>query len=113
MRFLIHALAVALALAVPAAAQQQDFSQVEVKAEKVADKTRIIPGHGPLATKADLLAFRDTVKLLRDRIAKLKAEGKTRDAVIAAKPTADYDAKWGQGFIKPDVFTGLVFDSLP
>ena len=35
------------------------------------------------------------------------------DAVIAAKPTADYDAKWGQGFIKPDVFIGLVFDSLP
>jgi glyoxylase-like metal-dependent hydrolase (beta-lactamase superfamily II) len=79
----------------------------------VSDKTRIIPGHGPLATKADLVVFRDTVKLLRDRIAKLKAEGKSRDAAIAAKPTADYDAKWGQGFIKPDVFTGLVFDSLP
>jgi glyoxylase-like metal-dependent hydrolase (beta-lactamase superfamily II) len=77
------------------------------------DKTRIIPGHGALATKADLQAFRDTVKTLRDRIAKLKAEGKTRDAVIAAKPTADHDAKWGQGFIKPDVFVGLVFDSLP
>jgi cyclase len=77
------------------------------------DKTRIIPGHGPLATKADLVGYRDTVKTLRDRIAKLKAEGKTRDAVIAAKPTADHDAKWGQGFIKPDVFTGLVFDSLP
>ncbi len=77
------------------------------------DKTRIIPGHGALATKADLQAFRDTVKTLRDRIAKLKAEGKTKDAVIAAKPTADYDAKWGQGFMKPDVFTGLVFDSLP
>jgi len=79
----------------------------------VGDKTRIIPGHGPLATKADLVAYRDTVKLLRDRIARLKAEGKTRDAVIAAKPTAEYDAKWGQGFIKPDVFTGLVYDSLP
>jgi len=79
----------------------------------VGDKTRIIPGHGPLATKADLIAYRDTVKLLRDRIAKLKAEGKTRDAAIAAKPTAEYDAKWGQGFIKPDVFTGLVYDSLP
>jgi glyoxylase-like metal-dependent hydrolase (beta-lactamase superfamily II) len=79
----------------------------------VGDKTRIIPGHGPLATKVDLVVFRDTVKLLRDRIAKLKAEGKGRDAVIAAKPTADYDARWGQGFIKPDVFVGLVFDSLP
>ena len=50
---------------------------------------------------------------MRDRIAKLKAEGKTRDEVIAAKPTADHDAKWGTGFMKGDVFTGLVYDSLP
>ena len=76
------------------------------------DKTRIIPGHGPLATKADLEAFRDTLRTLRDRVEKLMAEGKNRDAAIAAKPTADYDAKWGKGFIKPDVFVGLVFDSL-
>jgi glyoxylase-like metal-dependent hydrolase (beta-lactamase superfamily II) len=79
----------------------------------VTEKTRIIPGHGPLATKADLQAYRDVVKACRDRIAKLKAEGKNRDAVIAARPTADYDAKWGQGFMKGDVFTGIVFDSLP
>jgi glyoxylase-like metal-dependent hydrolase (beta-lactamase superfamily II) len=79
----------------------------------ITDKTKIIPGHGPLATRADLVVYRDTVKALRDRIAKLKAEGKTREAVIAARPTADHDAQWGQGFIKPDVFTGLVYDSLP
>jgi cyclase len=77
------------------------------------DKTRFIPGHGPLGTKADLKSYRDTLQTLRDRIAKLKAEGKTRDAVIAARPTADYDAKWGAGFMKPDIWTGLVFDSLP
>jgi glyoxylase-like metal-dependent hydrolase (beta-lactamase superfamily II) len=81
--------------------------------QTVTEKTRIIPGHGPLATKADLQAYRDVVKACRDRIAKLKAEGRDRAAVIAAKPTADYDAKWGQGFMKGDVFTGLVFDSLP
>lgn len=78
----------------------------------VSDKTRIIPGHGALATKADLQAFRDTVRTLRDRIAKLKAEGKSRDEVIAAKPTADHDAKWGAGFIDGDTFTGLAYDSL-
>jgi cyclase len=77
------------------------------------DKTRIIPGHGPVASKADLQAYRDTVKAVRDAVAKLKAEGKNRDAVVAAKPSAAYDAKWGQGFIKPDVFAGIVFDSLP
>jgi len=78
----------------------------------VDDKTRIIPGHGPVATKADLAAYRDVLKTLRDRIAKLKAEGKSRDEVIAAKPTADYDAKWGTGFLKGDAFTGLAYDSL-
>jgi cyclase len=79
----------------------------------VTDKTKIIPGHGPVATKADLQAYRDTVKAIRDRVAKLKAEGKTKEAAAAAKPTAEFDAKWGQGFIKPDVFVGLVYDSLP
>ncbi len=76
------------------------------------EKTRIIPGHGPLATRADLQTYRDTLKTLRDRIARLKAEGKSRDEVIAAKPTTDHDAKWGAGFMKGDVFTGLVYDSL-
>jgi cyclase len=79
----------------------------------ISDKTRLIPGHGPLGTRADLQAYRDVVKTIRDRVAKLKAEGKTRDAAIAARPTAEYDARWGQGFIKGDVLTGLVFDSLP
>jgi len=77
------------------------------------DKTRIIPGHGALATRAELQAYRDTVKTVRDRVAKLKAEGKTREAVVAAKPSADFDARWGQGFMKGDAFTGLVYDSLP
>jgi glyoxylase-like metal-dependent hydrolase (beta-lactamase superfamily II) len=76
------------------------------------EKTRFIPGHGPLATRADLQASRDMLKTLRDRIAKLKGEGKSRDEAIAAKPTAEYDAKWGTGFIKGDVFTGLAYDSL-
>jgi glyoxylase-like metal-dependent hydrolase (beta-lactamase superfamily II) len=74
--------------------------------------TRFIPGHGPIATRADLQAYRDTLQTLRDRIAKLKAEGKSRDEVIAAKPTAEYDARWGTGFMKPEMFTGLAYDSL-
>ena len=75
--------------------------------------TRIIPGHGLLATKADLQSYRDTLSTLRGRIAGLKASGKTRDEAIAAKPTADHDARLGTGFMKPDVWVGLVYDSLP
>jgi cyclase len=76
------------------------------------EKTRIIPGHGPLATRADLQGYRDMLETLRDRIAKLKAAGRSRDEVVAARPTADLDAKWGTGFMKGDVFTGLAYDSL-
>jgi cyclase len=76
------------------------------------EKTRLIPGHGPLATKADLQVYRDMLVKVRDRVAKLKAEGKTADEVVAAKPTADLDETWGGGFMKPDVWVGLVYQSM-
>jgi glyoxylase-like metal-dependent hydrolase (beta-lactamase superfamily II) len=74
--------------------------------------TRFIPGHGTVGSRADLQAYRDMLKLVRDRVAKLKAEGKSRDEAIAAKPTADLDSKWAGAFVKGDVFTGIAFDSL-
>jgi glyoxylase-like metal-dependent hydrolase (beta-lactamase superfamily II) len=80
---------------------------------KVADdETRLIPGHGPLATKADLQAFRDMLSTVRDRIAKLKAEGKSKEEIVAAKPTADLDEKWGGGFMQADNWVGLVYESM-
>jgi glyoxylase-like metal-dependent hydrolase (beta-lactamase superfamily II) len=59
------------------------------------DATKIVPGHGPLATKADLIVFRDMLVTSHDRIKKLFDEGKTAEEVIAAKPLADLDATWG------------------
>jgi cyclase len=76
------------------------------------DSTKIIPGHGPLGNKADLLAYRDMLVKIRDRVAPLIKAGKTKDEVIAAKPTADLDAKWATGFLKPELFLGLVYDSM-
>jgi glyoxylase-like metal-dependent hydrolase (beta-lactamase superfamily II) len=57
--------------------------------------TKIIPGHGALATPDDVRAYRDMLVTVRERIQKLVAEGKSPDEVVAAKPTADLDAKWG------------------
>jgi cyclase len=76
------------------------------------EKTRLIPGHGPVASRADLEAFRDMLAKVRDRLAKLMGEGKTAEEVIAAKPTADLDEKWGGGFMKPDAWVGLVYESM-
>ncbi len=58
------------------------------------DTTKIVPGHGPLITKAQLAEFRAMLATSRDRMAKLIAEGKTEADVLAAKPFADLDAKW-------------------
>jgi glyoxylase-like metal-dependent hydrolase (beta-lactamase superfamily II) len=77
------------------------------------DKTRIIPGHGPLADKAALQRTRDMLAALTQRLGDLRRSGRTDAEIRAAKPTADYDAVWGQGFIKPEQFVQLVLDGLP
>ena len=58
------------------------------------DTTKIVPGHGPLASKAQLMEYRAMLVTARDRMAKLVAEGKSESDVYAAKPFADLDAKW-------------------
>ena len=74
--------------------------------------TKIIPGHGPLGTKADLKAYRDMLATSRDRVAALVKAGKTLEQVMAAKPLADLDAKWGQGFLKADPFVSILYKDL-
>jgi glyoxylase-like metal-dependent hydrolase (beta-lactamase superfamily II) len=76
------------------------------------DQTKIIPGHGPLADKASLQAFRDMVATVRDRVAALVKEGKSLEDVQAAQPSKEFDAQWGGGFMKPEQFVGLIYASL-
>lgn len=76
------------------------------------DETKIIPGHGALSNRAGLKRQRDLLVELRDRIQALVDKGLSREAVIAAKPTREYDAEYGQFFMKPDIWTGIVYDSL-
>ena len=77
------------------------------------EKTKIIPGHGPLANKAVLLRTREMLATVTQRIADQRRAGKSDEEIRATKPTADYDAAWGQGFIKPDQFVQLVLNGLP
>jgi cyclase len=60
------------------------------------DKTVIIPGHGPLSNKAELKAYRDMLATVSGRVKAQIAAGKKLEEIIAAKPTADYDAKWAE-----------------
>jgi len=74
--------------------------------------TKLIPGHGPLGTRSDLQTYHEVLVSIRDRVKALIAQGKTLDQVIAAKPTAQWDATWGKGFLGPDVFVSFVYRSL-
>jgi glyoxylase-like metal-dependent hydrolase (beta-lactamase superfamily II) len=75
-------------------------------------QTKIVPGHGPVATRADLQDYRDMLVQVRQSVKDLIAAGKTMDEVVAAAPTKEFDANWGSGYVTPEVFTKMVFSSL-
>jgi cyclase len=75
-------------------------------------KTRIIPGHGPVATPADLAAFRKMLVTVQDRLATMLDAGKTMKEAIAARPTSDLDATWAKGFFTGGMFTRIAYEGL-
>ncbi len=74
--------------------------------------TKIVPGHGPLATPADLAKFRDVMVDVKARIEKGIASGQSLEAFLASKPLADLDAEWGDGFLKTDQVITLIWLNL-
>jgi cyclase len=75
------------------------------------DQTKIVPGHGALAKKADLVAWREMLVTSRDRIETLVKEGKTEQEVLAAKPLHDLDAKWAANDQQAQNWTRMVYNS--
>jgi cyclase len=79
----------------------------------VADNnTKIVPGHGPLGNKADLMKFRDMLSTVRERLQKLKASGKSVQEAVAAKALADLDPVWGKGLFNSDTFIQIAYPAL-
>lgn len=77
------------------------------------DKTIIIPGHGPpVSNRSELKDFRDMLVAIRDNVATLKRQGRSRDEAVAARPTAAFDAKWGNFVIDPAFFTRMVYEGV-
>jgi glyoxylase-like metal-dependent hydrolase (beta-lactamase superfamily II) len=81
----------------------------EANVTRVTDKTIVIPGHGPIGNKAQLIEFRDMLVSVREKVSAIKKKGKSVDEVVAAKPTGDYDAKWGGFVIDGNFFARLVY----
>lgn len=83
------------------------------KALALVDKdTKIVPGHGPLATSADLTTYRDMLASARDRVQQLKSAGKSMAEAVAAKPLAAFEATWGKGRFNGDTFVQIVYTTL-
>jgi glyoxylase-like metal-dependent hydrolase (beta-lactamase superfamily II) len=75
------------------------------------DNTKVIPGHGPLSSKKDVLAYR---RMMAGAIAKIEPmvkSGKTLQQVIDAKPLGEFDEEWGK-FRKPEAFVEIVYSGL-
>lgn len=78
----------------------------------VDDSWAIIPGHGPLADRDDLVGYRAMLVGIRDAVAAMIAEGRSLEEIQAAKPTAAFDAEFADGFVPPDRFVATVYASL-
>lgn len=76
------------------------------------DQTIVIPGHGPATDRAGLADYRAMLVTVRDDVAAMIEAGKSREDILAAKPTDAFDERLGGGFVTPDQFAGFVYDSL-
>ena len=84
----------------------------EANVAKVTDKMIVIPGHGAVGGKADLILFRDVLLEIRDKVAALKRQGLSLEEIVAAKPGARTDEEWGKSFMTPSVFIALVYQGV-
>src|SRR5260221_2988816 len=84
----------------------------EANVARVTKKAIVIPGHGPIGDKAGLIDFRDMLLTVREKVAGLKKQGKSLEETLAAKPTAEFDEKWGHYVIDGKTFASLVYQGV-
>jgi glyoxylase-like metal-dependent hydrolase (beta-lactamase superfamily II) len=77
--------------------------------DSTTNETIVIPGHGPIGNRQQLIEFHEMLSAIHATIAALKKQGKSLEEVLAAKPTAPYDAKYGGFVIDGKFFTRLVY----
>ncbi len=87
------------------------ITAAELVLKECNDATKIVPGHGPMVGTADYRAWRDMLLSIRGAVVKLRDAKKTLDQVKAAHPTSAWDAKFGQGLIKPEHIVEWIYQS--
>ena len=88
------------------------ISGVETLLERIDSDTRVIPGHGPLSNKDEMQAYLEMLKASYTRIKVLKEQGMTIEQIVAAKPTAEFDEKWGAAILNPEQWAMMVYSTL-
>jgi glyoxylase-like metal-dependent hydrolase (beta-lactamase superfamily II) len=76
------------------------------------EDTAIIPGHGPLSDAAGLAAWLEMLKVTRVSMQSLIDQGLSEDEAVAARPTAEFDGQYGGGFMNPENYNRLLYQSL-
>lgn len=85
------------------------IAAAKINIDQTTNETLIIPGHGPIAKRQQLIEFYDMLTAVFSKIQILKTQGKSLPEVIALKPTATFDAKFGGFAINGQFFTRLVY----
>jgi glyoxylase-like metal-dependent hydrolase (beta-lactamase superfamily II) len=84
----------------------------EENLRRASTRTVVVPGHGAVGGRVDVAKFLDMLVTVRDRVRTLKSQGRTASEVVAAKPSATFDAAWSGGPIGPDFFARLIYKGL-
>jgi len=74
--------------------------------------TKVVPGHGDVTNRAGLVAHKEVIITVRDRVSKQMKEKKTLDQIVASKPTADLDQKVGNAAASADRFVQQLYAEL-
>ena len=74
--------------------------------------TRVIPGHGPVASRQDIRAYQDMLRQVRERVAHALAQGLTEQQLLATHPLDDLDRSWGGNLVKQPYLLAIVYEDL-
>jgi glyoxylase-like metal-dependent hydrolase (beta-lactamase superfamily II) len=85
---------------------------IETVLSRADARTIVIPGHGPLSNRAELVAYRDMLVAVGSRVRALVDAGRSLEEVRAAQPTEPYDERYGQGSMTAERFLGILYEDL-
>ena len=88
------------------------FPVIDEVLGRISESTQVVPGHGPLAKKTELKAYRDMLQTVRDRVAAAVAKGESLEEILASRPTREFDAQYATDRVDGDGFVAMVYQSL-